>query len=297
MKYGLLIVMVLLVGGFFLWNNLTGVEVKGQQLTASEKKRKKNDKKKTEPQSPNIDITQKWDLPAELKEVSGIAYIDKNRFACIQDEQGTIFIFNKATKAIEKQIPFGAPGDYEDIALIGNTAWIVRADGRLFEVEMTGGQKTAKEYATPLTVEQNIEGLSHDKANNRLLLAVKDNDAGGKEAKGVYAFDLSKKSLANEPVLRIEVNQDGLGSGKNKKGKAVRPSAIAIHPNTGELYVTDGPKQRLLIMDATGTIKNVFALGSSFEQPEGITFSPEGELFISNEGVKEPGNILQVNLQ
>jgi len=33
-----------------------------------------------------------------------------------------------------------------------------------------------------------------------------------------------------------------------------------------------------------------------FLQPEGITFNAAGDLFISNEGIKQPGNILQVKI-
>ena len=51
-------------------------------------------------------------------------------------------------------------------------------------------------------------------------------------------------------------------------------------------------------MDRGGKIKALHPLtGSAFEQPEGITFSPSGEMYISNEGGKGQGNILLVNLQ
>ena len=75
------------------------------------------------------------------------------------------------------------------------------------------------------------------------------------------------------------------------------PSALGIHPVTGDLYITDGPKSRLVIMDMSGNVKKLLELGSQFEQPEGLTFSPEGEMFVSNEGVKDAGNILQVAIK
>jgi uncharacterized protein YjiK len=293
MKFVWLVLLVVLVGGFIFWKDSTDLEVKGKQSNTETKGKKK--KKAEQQPSPEINITQRWDLPAELKEVSGIAYLDKDRFACVQDEEGTIFIYNKTSKKVEKQIRFAAPGDFEDIALIGNTAWIVRADGRLFEADVTGN-KQAREYETPLTVEQNIEGLSYDKKNNRLLLSVKDGEAKN-GYKGIYAFDLSKKTLAAEPVIRINVNHDLLSSGSAKKAKEIRPSAIGIQPTTGDLYVTDGPQRRLIVMDAAGNVKNSLSLGKAFQQPEGIAFSPQGELFISNEGTKEPGNIMQVSVE
>jgi uncharacterized protein YjiK len=287
---------VILAGGFIFWKDITGLVVKGQQTENPEKTRKKKGEQKGgEEPSPAINVSQKWELPAELKEVSGIAYLSEDRFACIQDEQGIIYIYNTSSKQIEKQIPFTGPGDFEDIALVGTTAWVVRADGRLFEVDMNG--KAVKEHTTPLTVEQNIEGLTYDRKNNRLLITVKDEEPGGKSYKGIYAFDLAKKTMAAEPVSKIDVNNQIFQSTGEKKRKIVKPSAIGIHPTTADLYIADGPNSRLLIMDSAGTIKNLLQLGKSFEQPEGIAFGPQGEIFISNEGNKSPANILQISVE
>src|SRR5688572_863103 len=66
-------------------------------------------------QATDIQISQKWEMPEILKEVSAIAYVDAQRFACVQDELGKIFIFNTSTKKIEKEIAFGDTGDYEGI--------------------------------------------------------------------------------------------------------------------------------------------------------------------------------------
>jgi uncharacterized protein YjiK len=304
MRFGLLVLLVILLGGFIFWRDISGV-VKGKSkednkvVAVIDKVRKGS----AEP-SLEVAISQQWDLPAELKEVSGIAYLDKDRFACVQDEKGIIFVYNHANKKIEKEIPFTSPGDFEDLALVGHTAWVVRADGTLFEVDMKNAAGTSKEYTTSLTVDQNIEGLAYDKANNRLLLAVKDKDPAGGDYKGIYAFDLSKKELAADPVWKIDLNNELFASNKagnkgkeGKKGKAIHPAALAIHPSTGDMYVTDGPKSRLLIMDSGGNMKHLIELGDAFEQPEGITFGPQGELYISNEGNKQPGNILQVMLQ
>lgn len=279
----------------FLLGSKTDVE-----KTKKEKKGKGNDKKNSDEKSTSsiseVVILQKWELPPVLKEVSGIAYMDEQRFACIQDEEGTIFIFNRASKQIEKQIPFAGPGDYEGITLNGNTAYIVRADGQLYEVDMNAGESSAKQYSTPLTAEHNIEGLWYDKKNERLLLAAKD-DNEDNDYKGVYAFDLKTKKLASDPAMKIDLNNELIQSSKGKKKKALMPSAIGIHPLTNEIFITDGPKARLLILDDAGTSKKFLQLGKEFAQPEGITFSPQGEIFISNEGTKEPGNIIQVKVE
>ena len=265
-------------------NGRTGKQKKG------EAKRQRNQDNPVN----DINILQRWDLPAELKEVSGIAYIDDHRFACVQDEDGKIFIFNRTSNQVEKAISFGAAGDYEGIAVDGNTAYVLRADGRLFEVDMQGNSGSGKEHTTGLTIEQNVEGVTLDKKNDRLLLAIKDDEPGSPGYKGIYAFNLSNRQFVNEPVIKIDLGNEMLNSSNGNNDKSIMPSEIAIHPGTGEIYIADGPKGRLLVMDDSGNIKKLLHLGKEFAQPEGLAFSPAGELFISNEGSKQPGNILKV---
>ncbi|HEX2533857.1 MAG TPA: hypothetical protein VHK69_08985 [Chitinophagaceae bacterium] len=297
MRFGVLIAIVVVTGGFIFHRDITGL-VTGAQPTvvaAAKAGKKENKKKGDEPAAADVQIRQKWELPDRLKEVSGIAYLDGQRFVCVQDEEGTVFVFNRQTGAIEKELPFGPAGDYEGITLHGQTVYVVRADGHLFEVPLNGGKPV--NYATPLTAEHNVEGLCYDGAGNRLLLAVKDEEPGGQGYKGVYAFDLKQKKLREEPVLRIEAGETAHNGKGGKKNKGIRPSAIGIHPLTRDIYVVDGPQAGLLIMDAAGTVKQRLSLGKAFAQPEGLTFSPEGEAFISNEGPKAPANIIQVQIQ
>lgn len=288
MGYGLLLKTVVLFSGLgFL--NLTNYHV----LTQSQYIRYIVTAFKSS-EYPAFKVTGKWELPSLLKEVSGIAYIDENRFACIQDELGTIFFYNIVIDEIEKQIPFAAPGDYEDITLVGSTAYVVRSDGRIYEVDLNN-KTPVKEFKTLLTSKHDVEGLCFDKNNNRLLLTTKEEVSGNKTYKSIYSFDLTSKKLLTEPVYKIDLTHKVFTS-KDKRNKIIKPSAIAIHPSTGEIFITDGPNSRLLIMNKSGKIVKLLVLGNQFEQPEGITFSPDGELFISNEGNKRPANILKVEI-
>ena len=272
----------------------------GESKTKMEKTKK--DKSKIEEQvSPGISISKKWDMPRELLEISGLSYIDDSRFACVQDEQGTIFIYNIVSSSVEKEIPFGGVGDYEGLAVVGEAVWVLRADGKLFEVRNIDGEKpSVKEYSTHLTIKQDSEGLCYDKKNNRLLIAIKGAELTTDDYKGIYAFDLSTKKMAQQPAFKIDLLNDVFennGSGKKKKG-SFNPSGIAIHTLNGDMYLTDGRNSKLLISDAAGKIKKLYQLSTSeFPQPEGITFNTAGDLFISNEGTKQPGNILQVKIQ
>jgi len=280
---------------FIYWKDLNCTTNAGPSTPETEKNKGKKDKKKdkqeTAPAS-EVEIIKQWDLPEELKEVSGIAYLSKDRFACVQDEKGVIYIYNTGSGSIEKQIPFAGPGDYEGIAVNGNTAYVVTADGELYQVSLEG-KTNVRQFKTSLTAEHNVEGLSFDKKNNRLLLAIKDYAPGITGYKGVYAFDLRTNTMVANPVMKIDMSHSLLKK-QNKKKDQVMPSEIGIHPITNEIYVTDGPNSRLLILTESGETRQVLELGKSFSQPEGISFSPEGEIFISNEGAKGAGNIIKV---
>ena len=291
MRFGVLLAAVILVGGSLFWRDIAGV-VNGHSSTKAPTTKKDKDMDGSQ-SSPGVHIAAKWELPDRLKEVSGIVYLDEDRFLCVQDEEGIVFVYNRSTNRIEKEIPFGGTGDYEGIALNGNTIYVVRSDGQLYEIPINDNSGI-NQYKTELTAEHNIEGLTYDQRNNRLLLAIKDDEPGNKNYKGIYAFDLTSKKLSMNPVYKIDLNDKILQQVNNKK--KIKPSEIGIHPQSGDIYITDGPGSRLIIMDEKVNIKKVFDLGKQFVQPEGISFSPEGEVYISNEGTRQPGNILQITL-
>jgi DNA-binding beta-propeller fold protein YncE len=247
-----------------------------------------------------ITIVKKWSMPKELTEISGLSYKGEKQFACVQDELGKIFIYNIATSSVEKQISFGAAGDYEELAVVDKTIWVLRADGKLFEVSnLDATNPTVKEYSTHLTMKQDPEGLCYDKKNNRLLIAIKGVEVGTEDYKGIYSFDLASKKMDQQPAYKIDLLDKVFGNngpGKKKKG-SINPSGIVIHPVNGDIYITDGRNQQLLIIDASGKIKKLYQLNAKdFSQPEGIAFNSAGDLFIANEGTNQPGNILQVKI-
>lgn len=248
-----------------------------------------------------VTVTQRWELPDVLKEISDISPINDTHFACIQDELGTIFIYNTQSSKIEREVPFGGPGDYEGITMVKGTAWVLRSDGMLFEVQDIDQAKPAiKEYPTSLNGQQNAEGICFDSKNNRLLMAVKDGDPGPKDHKGIYSFDLSTHKVAAAPAFKIALQDKIFNNmqGKKKRSGELMPSSIAIHPSTREIFITDGRNSKLLVTDASGALKRLYDLDQSeFPQPEGIAFRPDGSLFISNEGTKRAGNILRVEIK
>ncbi len=246
-------------------------------------------------------ILRKWDMPEDLEEISGIQYLSKDRIACIQDEEGIIYIYNLNTNLVEKRINFAKAGDYEGIAISSSTAYIIESNGLLYQVaHYMDSTFTTEIIKTPFSGRNNMESLTLDEKNNRLLMAVKDKDPNGKSFKGIYPFDLDTKKTSLTPVLKIPLDDPIFKSskGKGKKSDSFYPSDLAINPIDGNIYVLEGKNPQLLIMDWKGKLLRLHKLyEKSFPQPEGITFAPDGTLYISNEGRKGEANILEVELK
>ncbi|WP_075328021.1 SdiA-regulated domain-containing protein [Salegentibacter sp. T436] len=242
------------------------------------------------------EIINEWQLPKELDEVSGIDWVGDNKLACIQDEDGIIFIFNLETSKVEKSIEFAGAGDYEDIRIVGKTAYVLRSDGEIFEVSdfLSGNSKT-KTYSNFLTEKQNLESLAWDKNNKRLLLAIKDRELKDDNYKGVYQFSLTNKELERNPLYRLNMQDSLLRERETKLNKKLQPSALSIHPKNKDFYILDGRAPQLVIANSDMKLKKRYALHEDdFEQAEGLTFSENGRLFISNEGKGGKANILEV---
>ncbi|MDQ7917678.1 SdiA-regulated domain-containing protein [Mesonia sp. MT50] len=245
-------------------------------------------------------ILQQWELPKDLVEISGISWLGNQKIACVQDEEGIIYIYNLKTAKIEKTIEFGDKDDFEAITIFNENAYALRSDGTIFEVKNYNNSdfKTRK-YDTFMEGKNNTESLALDVKNNRLLMAAKDRDPFSKKSKGIYAFNLETKKLQKKPVYHLNFEDEIFDKVRKKKiKKTFSPSEIAVHPQTQEIYVLEGKKPKLLILNPDGSPKRLIELDKEeFRQPEGMTFAPNGDLYISNEGKKENATILKVALK
>jgi hypothetical protein len=291
---------------FIFWQDIRAT-ITHNQVAAVKEETKNKDKNDNEDRKvnkgeittgPAIKIIRRWEMPKDLKEISGIAPINARLIACVQDELGKVFIYNIDNNKIEKTIDFSSAGDYEGIAVVQDVAYVIRADGTLFEIgNYSSAKPIVKEYHTPLTAKQDVEGLCYDAKNNRLLLSIKGKELNTDEYKGIYAFDLSSRKMETMPVLKIDLTSDFWKKTKKKK-HLIQPSDLEVHPSTGDIYIVDGADSKLLVMGNDGTPKQLYQLNTDdFPQPEGIGFLQTGELLISNEGKKGEGNILQLSVQ
>ncbi|WP_428655661.1 SdiA-regulated domain-containing protein [Runella sp.] len=233
-------------------------------------------------------------LPKELKEISGVAYFGENQLICVQDEKGEVFVYDVSQQKITQQHRFGPDDDYEGIEKIDDEIYVLRSDGTLFNFKL--GNKETREIATTLPGKNDVEGLTYDFATKRLWLAVKE--ASKKAAKDndkvIFSFDLKSRRVFTERELKEkQFQQVGF---KGKDWQDFKPSDIASHPQTGELFLLSSAGHRLVIFSPQGVaIKNIALDPKQFRQPEGICFTPDGTLYISSEGDGKEGYILKFN--
>ncbi len=261
-----------------------------------------------------------FELAVELDEISGLAYDNANdRLIAVQDELGFLFFINPDSGSVIKKVKFGKPGDYEGMAWVNDTVFVVRSDGRIYSVaNYDKASPSITSYNTPLSAKNDVEGLAYDAAKRKLLLLNKrdpslknKNQFKGKRA--VYEFDLGSKTLADEPSLLIDIEALNSNIEKDYFTKiAVRfgrflglydessdfmPSAIAIHPVTKDHYILAHIGKLLVIYDSCFQLKYIKKLDPTlFSQPEGIAFSKNADLFIANEARGGKAKLLRFNI-
>lgn len=247
------------------------------------------------------DVVKRWELPSELREISAIAWLATDKLAAIQDEDGIIYIYDLKMKKVIETIKFGSGGDFEGLAIVDDDAYVLESNGRISEISnFETPDRTVNQYDTGFSSDNDMETLAFDEAQNRLLIAPKDRDLDSDRTKGVYAFSLDTKTMNMKPVLSIDLGDKILKRFReNDLSETFRPSDLAIHPETKYIYVLEGAKPKLLILDADGNPKSAFSFDKRiFRQPEGITFSPDGRLFIASEGKKgDSGTITELKLR
>ena len=224
-----------------------------------------------------------WKLPYELHEISGLAYIEDSLVACVQDEEGAVYIYNLSEKKIKEKIRFGPDGDYEGIAYHEGIFYVTNSSGRLHIVAGSDKQKVK----TPLKAKNNVEGLCFYPPHS-LLMSLKDAPypKRKKKAKTIVSFDLQSQRLDEKPFLKIDV----------PPGKRWGPSGIAVNPQTGEFYIISHLGKKLLIFSKDKTLSKIYTLPRSLlEQPEGICFLPSGDFLIASEGKYQKGKLLLFN--
>lgn len=244
-------------------------------------------------------------LPDELSDIAGLSLSPDGRsLVALNYKDGDIHYINKWNGDLEHSVRFKRRGNYKGIEAVRNDVFIIKENGTVYHIsELDSDKPKTKSFNTPLNVKFAIQGLTYHPIRNELLIACQGND--GDEAfddsKSIYVFDLDSKQLFRQPMFLIEDQdifdylnqyQPPLEEGdelfyKPPKEKPFKPSAIAIHPRTDELFLISSYNMMLIILSEEGKLLHAEKLDPFLlVEPEGMCFDMDGTLYISSKGSK-----------
>jgi len=256
------------------------------------KSEKKNKPEIKSPAGYSLENPVKIKLGEDLDEISGIGY-DKTLGAIIalNDEEGKLYMVYTDNRPPSNGYRFNKGGDYEDLCNDGKDWYAMRSNGNISRIRNPFTDSMgSEEFKFPLKGKFNFESIFHDPGNNRLVLLCKECSNNDGKVLG-FTFALDKSETDSIPNFNLDLS--GLSTNPLRNNELLKPSAAAFHPLTGELYVFASVNSLLVIADRNGKAKEAFLLDKKlFKQPEGLCFSPEGDMFVSNEARNGMPNIL-----
>jgi uncharacterized protein YjiK len=236
-----------------------------------------------------------YKLDIRIKEISGIVWDNHNdEFIAHNDEKGAIYYLDKSTAGIKKEFQFNAgKGDYEDIAMVGASVYVLKSNGTLFKIGTdSSGKQTASELdklGVPGKVD--FEAMYYDADRKALVLICKNCEDDDKKTVSAYAYYTDSVGFDNKPLYKIDAAK--IKELTPRSTSKFQPSAARIHPVLKKLFIISSASNQLVIADTDGNVESVYMLAQkTFPQPEGLTFKTNGDMFISNEGVANKATLL-----
>jgi len=218
------------------------------------------------------------DLPAALREVSGLAPASPGSVFAHDDEQAVVHEIDLASGRTLRRFSLGDPparGDFEGIAADRGHVYLIASDGRLLAASLgrDGARMPFEVHDTGAGADCEIEGLSPAPEPGNLLILCKRVRGGGREGR-----------LWRDIGLR-----EALGDGQ----EGFAPSSIEWVPARRLLVLVSARDRRLLVLDEQGRILGSHRLAAArHPQPEGVAVTPAGALVIADEGERgRPGRL------
>ena len=238
---------------------------------------------KVNPSPPGYDFYRPGlvNLPGELDEISGLSYYakDTSLFA-ISDEKGVLFKIHTGIPTRISKWKVSPKADFEDIVLLDSIFYLLKANGVIQLVKFVGKDSIYnQEFPSAISGENDFETLYYDPSIKRLVALCKECEV---DKKGVVSAILFDPQTFNENIINIDVS--ALTKKDEKKSFHLKAAAAAIHPITGELYILSSVNRLLVVMNKNKEILASYPLDPGlFKQPEGLCFSDDGMMMISNE--------------
>jgi hypothetical protein len=225
----------------------------------------------------------RWELPRELDEVSGLAS-DGDELLAHGDEQAVIYRLHPAGHRVVGRFSVGQPalrGDFEGITVQGARIFLTTSDGEVYGMPkaVTGPVVRSQRWASGLGRTCEVEGLTGDGTPGGLLLGCKT--ARVRALKGKVAVFGWSPGRGGAPALKLAV-PEALVAGRGRE--QVNPSELLRDPGTGHLLLLAARARLLVELSPAGEVLAVAHLKRRLHrQAEGLALGRDGALFIADE--------------
>lgn len=227
------------------------------------------------------------ELGKVMNEISGINFIPATgKILAISDSKEQVYQLDpqnlKITNYTGKLV--ASNSDLEDVVKVGASIYLLKSIGEIVEVPDNATDSfKLNYYRLPITGRNDFETLYYDSTANGLIMICKACESEiGKSVRTAYRFDLTSKTFDSTSFFTI--SKDEVKAILKTTEAKVNPSAAAIHPINGNLYVLSSAGNLMIITDTRGKVLDAYNIHpDDFPQAEGITFAPNGDMFISNE--------------
>lgn len=252
-------------------------------LSCESGKDKKKNPVKNDSSRYDLDNPVKIKLPGSLDEISGIVFYpkDSSLFA-IKDEAGILYKIFLTRKNMIADWRFDKKKDFEDLVMHDSVFYVLISNGDIETIQFSAGETIQTTISTfPEEMKSEFEAMYYDDSLQQLILVCKDCNKEANEPIAVWGYNIATKAYARMDSV---INILPVISKKQDKEIKLRPSAAAINPVTQELYVLASINKLLIVTDRRGKLIETYELDSDiYPQPEGIAFTPWGDLIITNE--------------
>ena len=228
-------------------------------------------------------------LPRQLREISGLAFDPQQRLYAHDDERAIVYQIDHVSGRIIDQFELegGVRDDFEGIAATGTHIYLVNSKGTLYEAApgSGGAEVSYTRYKARLPCE--VEGLVHDPAGERLIVACKNlHDAPAEIALQLHVWSIEKKSYLEEASISVaQMALESLGIGPGR----IQATGVELTPS-GNFLILAGRAHLLLEISPAGRpLSSTYLPLAGHPQAEGIALSVSGELLIADEAGSRGG--------
>jgi hypothetical protein len=224
-------------------------------------------------------------LPEELAEISGIVYYTKDSsvFAEI-DEDGVLFKIYLNKKYEIKKWRFDKKHDFEDLVLHDSIFYVLISNGDIESVKFGTGDSiitNTSQFPNAGKKLNEFESMYYDDSLQQMVLICKNCEDDSHKIVSAWGYDIH--TGAYTPSL-YTIDVQPIAQKTGLENMRFKPSAIAINPVTNEFYILASVNKLLLVTDRQGKFRELYELDPAiYKQPEGIAFTPSGDMIISNE--------------